>query len=120
MAAPNLLNINSIIGKTVGANLTNVFGTVLSNPSSSSNLIRINSVVISNIQGTNNADVSVSILKNNSTDFFLGRTISVPADTTLVLATKDMNLYLEENDTLRANASANNHLHLFASYEVIT
>lgn len=120
MAAPNLLNITTITGKIAGAAITTSLTAVINNSINSNKLIRINSIVVSNIHGTNNADCSVTLQKSATTDYYIASTVSIPADTTLVLATKDMNLYLEENDAIRALASAVNHLQILISYEDIS
>ena len=119
MTAPNLMVITSVVGKLTGANLTTSLTGIISNASNSNQLYRINSVTVTNINGTNAADVNVSIYKNMMTDYYVASTISIPADATLIVATKDMNLYLEENDSLRASASLNNYLQILVSYEVV-
>ncbi len=120
MAAPNLLNLTSVTGKLVGAAMTTSHTAVLTNASSSNKLFRINSIVVSNINGTAAADATISIYKNATTDYYVASTISVPADATLIVATKDMNLYLEENDSVRASASVNGYLQILISYEEVT
>lgn len=119
MTAPNLMVISSVVGKLTGANLTTSHTSILSNASNSNKLLRINSVVVTNINGLASADASVSVYKNQTTDYYVASTISVPADATLVVATKDMNLYLEENDSLRASAALNNYLQILVSYEEV-
>ncbi len=48
---------------------------------------------------------------------YLAKTVSVPADATLVLV--DTPIYLMEGDILKGGASASGDLDLFVSYEVI-
>jgi hypothetical protein len=48
---------------------------------------------------------------------YLAKTVSVPADATLVLV--DTPIYLMEGDILKGGASAAGDLDLFVSYEVI-
>jgi len=48
---------------------------------------------------------------------YLAKTVSVPADATLVLV--DTPIYLMEGDILKGGASAASDLDLFISYEVI-
>ena len=48
---------------------------------------------------------------------YLAKTISVPADSTLVLLSSP--IYLMENDVLKGGASAASDLDLFVSYEVM-
>jgi len=49
---------------------------------------------------------------------YLAKTVSVPADATLVLV--DTPIYLMEGDILKGGASAASDLDLFVSYEVIS
>ena len=44
MAAPNLVNVSSIYGKTVGADLGTSIAAVLSNAGSSNKVFKINSI----------------------------------------------------------------------------
>ena len=53
MAAPNLVNVSSIYGKTVGADLGTSIAAVLSNAGSSNKVFKINSIYVTNIDGTN-------------------------------------------------------------------
>lgn len=117
MAAPNIVNVSAIYGKTVGAAVTTSLTSVLTNSSGSNKVFKINSIIAANIDGINNADLSVTVYKNATTDYYLASTISVPADSTLVVASKDTPFYLEENDSIRALANANGDIHIIISYE---
>lgn len=120
MAAPNLMNLTTVTAKIVGAALTTSNASILTNGSGSNKVFKINSIVVSNIDGTNSADVTLSIYKNATTDYYIAYTIIVPADSTFIAATKDMQLFLEENDAVRGLASANGDLHVLISYEEIS
>ena len=48
---------------------------------------------------------------------YLAKTITVPADTTLVLL--DTPIYLMEGDVLKGGASANSDLDMFVSFEIL-
>ena len=48
---------------------------------------------------------------------YLAKTVSVPADSTLVVL--DTPIYLMEGDVLKGGANANSDLDLFVSYEVM-
>ena len=119
MAAPNLKNPTTIIGITtvVGLGTTAVTG-ILTNTAGSNKVLKINSIFCANIDGTNAADISISIIRN-STDYHLARTITVPADATQIISTKDTYFYLEEGGGMRAQASAANDLDVIISYEEI-
>jgi len=120
MANPNIVNVTNIYGKTVGLAVTTSATAIIENTASSGKVLKINSVLISNIDGTNPADITASVLKNGSTSFYLAFTISVPADATLVLISKDTSIYLEENDSIVLEASSNLDLSAICSYEEIS
>ena len=117
MAAPNLVNVTSILGKTMGANLgTTVTSDVLTCPSNK--VLKINSIIVSNIDGTNSANVSVYFYDDSATArYSIATTVAVPADSTLVVIGKDSPIYLEESDQIEAGASATNDLAMIISYE---
>lgn len=119
MAAPNLKNPSTITGKTVRYAVTTTLAAVLSNASNSNKALKINSIFCCNIDGLNSCDISVSIF-NGTTDRYIAFTISVPADATQVLSTKETYFYLEEGDSIRAVASANGDLEMIIGYEDIT
>ena len=117
MAAPNILNASIITGKQYGAALdTTTTTSLLANAASSDDLYKINSIIVSNVDGTSAADVTVSWY-NGSTDFHIAKTVSVPADTTLVLIRKDSPIYLEEGHSIRGGASANSDLEILICYD---
>ena len=117
MAAPNLVNVTSILGKTMGANLgTTVTSDVLTCPSHK--VLKINSIIVSNIDGSSSADVSVYFYDDSATArYSIATTVAVPADSTLVVIGKDSPIYLEESDQIEAGASATNDLAIIISYE---
>ena len=119
MAAPNLTSPTTITGKTARYAVTTSLGAALSNTSSSNKVLKVNSIFCANIDGTNSADISVSIY-DGSTDRYIAKTISVPADATQLLSTKDTYFYLEEGDSLRALASVSGDLELVIGYEEIS
>ena len=117
MAAPNIINATSIFGKTTAAQLdTTVTTSLLANSASSNKLLKINSIIVGNKDGTNSADVTISWY-NGSTDYYLASTVAVPADTTLIVLGKDAPIFLEEGQSLRGGASANSDLDVIISYE---
>ena len=117
MAAPNLVNVSSIYGKTMGAALgTTTTTSLLANSAGSNKLLKINSVIVSNVDGANAADATVSWY-DGSTDYRLARTVSVPADSTLILVGKDAPIYLEEGQSIRGGAGAASDLEIVISYE---
>ena len=119
MTAPNLKNPISITGITTVVGLgTTVATGILTNTSASNRVFKINSIFVANVDGNAAADISISIIRNG-TDFYLAKTISVPADATQIISSKDTYFYLEENVGIRARASTANALDVTISYEEI-
>lgn len=117
MAAPNIVNVTSIYGKTALAALdTTLTTSLLANASSSNKLLKLNSIIVANKDGSSTANATISVY-NGSTDFYLAYTIAVPADTTLIVLGKDAPIYLEEGQSIRGGASANGDLDIIISYE---
>jgi hypothetical protein len=124
MAAPNIVNVTSIIGVTTAVGLsTTAVTTFLSNAASSNKVLKINTIIASNIDGTNNADITVKYhlaAAGAGTSIALANTITVPADASLVVIGKDNPIYLEENRSLTAQASVADNIAIVCSYEDIS
>jgi len=117
MAAPNIANVTSIYGKTMGAALGITTTTdILTCPSNK--VLKINSLITSNSNATGAASLYVSLYDSSLTRRFpLGYGIVVPLKATLVVIGKDSPIYLEEGDQIEAAASATGDLNLIISYE---
>ena len=127
MANPNIVSVSSIYGESVGWNLTATTTTTLFTVAADK-LIKINRMTVANVDGSSAADVTVYIdagattsaggtVASGASDVYLAKTVSVPADATLVLV--DTPIYLRETDVLKGGASAASDLDLFISYEVL-
>ena len=119
MAAPNIVNVSSIYGKTMGAALGTTAGAdILSG--ASDKLLKINSIIVANVDGTNAADITVEVSVDNGSNYLhIAKTVSVPADATLVVVDKNSQVYLDETDLLRLTASANSDLEYVISGEIL-
>ena len=117
MAAPNIVNVTSIYGRTRGQDLTtSTTAGILT--CASDKVLKVNSIIIANIDGSSSADVTVSFYDSSqSAAHSLASTVAVPADSTLVVLGKDSPIYLEESDEIRGGASANGDLEVVISYE---
>ncbi len=124
MAAPNIVNVATITGKSAVVSLTDTNATaVVSNAASSSKVFKINSITVANVDGTVAADITVSYYRQDDsggTATEIVKTVSVPQDSTLVVIDKNTSLYLEEDRSIGAQASAANDLKVFVSYEEIS
>lgn len=116
MAAPNIVNVTAIYGKTAVMAVTTSATAIVTNSAASGKVLKINALYVSNVDGTNNADVTVDIFRS-SVAYRIASTIVVPADATLDVISKS--IYLEEGDALRLTANANSDLEAVCSYEEI-
>jgi len=120
MAAPNIVNVTSIYGKTAfDADVATASSVTLANAASSNKLYKINTIIAANIDGTNDADVSVYVTNaaGNTVLFRLAHGITVPADSTLVIISKDTSFYMEEGTSIRSFASAAGDISVMVSYD---
>jgi len=127
MANPNIVSVSSIYGGNAGWNLSNTLTATLITVATDK-IVKINRITCANVDGTNAADLNLYIdgLGSGTTGVtttgadatvYLAKTVSVPADATLVVS--DTPIYLMEGDILKGGASAASDLDLFISYEVL-
>lgn len=117
MTAPNIVNVTNIIGKTAVQIVGTTATAIVTNSAASGQVLKINALYVSNVDGANAADIDVDLFRS-SVAYRIARTISVPADATLDVISKP--IYLEEGDSLRLTASAISDLEAVCSYEVIS
>ena len=126
MAQPNIVNVASIYGQSVGGTLTTSFTAFIT--VTVEYVVKVNSITVANIDGTNAATCDVKLVKQNATPvgitnydisdtIYLAKTVNVPADDILVVTDKPF--YMMETDALSALASANSDLDILISFEAI-
>jgi hypothetical protein len=124
MAAPNIVNVTSIIGKSAVVDLTTTNATlVVENAAASGKVFKIESLIISNVDGTNAADITVSLYSEDNiggTATEIVSTVSVPADASLVVIDRNTSIYLEEDRSIGATAGSASDLKVVVSYEEIS
>ena len=119
MAAPNIVNVATITGKTVGAALGTSSADIVTNSAGSGKVFKVNAIYVANVDGTNNADATVGFYDASAAATYrLAYTVTVPADATLDVLSKT--IYLEEGDKITALASASGDLEIVVSYEEIS
>jgi hypothetical protein len=131
MAAPNIVAVATINGKSNIANVTTVTSNVVVNGIGSNKVFKINTILISNIDATNAGNVTVGLYKAGNTGsqrsadgtlsntiFSLANNITVPSKSTLDLLSKT--LYMEEGDVITVKGDANNRMHMIASFEELS
>ena len=124
MAAPHIVNVSSILGKTAVVALGSTSQTtLLTNASASDNVLKVNMIQVANVDGTNACDVTIDVhsaASGGGTAYSLVSTVSVPADASLIVLDKSTAIYLEENTSITATAGTASDLEVIVSYEQIT
>lgn len=124
MAAPNIASASSIIGKTAVVDLSTTNATlVVENAASSSKVLKINSLYVANVDGTSSSEITVSVYSEDNiggTATEICKTVTVPADATLIVIDKDSYIYLEEDKSIGATAADASRLKVVCSYEEIS
>ena len=127
MANPNIVSVSSIYGGNAGWNLsTTLTATLLT--VDAEKIVKINRITCANVDGSSAADLNLYVdgmgsgasgVTTTGADatVYLAKTVSVPADSTLVVS--DTPIYLMEADVLKGGASAAGDLDLFISYEIL-
>ena len=126
MANPNIVSVATINGGSLGLHLTTSEVALIT--VTAEYLIKVNSIIVANVDGTNAATCDVRVVKLNVTPlgitnidtsgtFYIAKTVNVPADDILVVV--DRPLYLMETDVLQIRGSAASDLDAFISYDVI-
>lgn len=118
MAAPDIVNVTSIFGKTAVAQVTTTNASLLLNAVSSNKVLKVNTIIVANVDGTNDASVDVAI-RRSGIDYHIAFQVVVPANATIVVVSKDNSIYLEEGDDIRITANASGDLEAICSYEEI-
>ena len=117
MAAPNIVNVSTIFGRTALVAITPTLANVVTNAANSGTVVKLNDVMVSNFAST--AITTNVVVGRGSSLFYLAGTMAVPANSALMVIAKDTVIYMEEGDYLQANASASS-AHITASYEIIS
>ena len=126
MANPLLNLATSVYAGNAGWNLSNTLTATLLTVDAE-HLVKINTIICANVDGSSAAGLNLYVdgmgsgasgVTTTGADatIYLAKTVSVPADSTLVIL--DSPIYLMEGDVLKGGASAASDLDLFISYEI--
>ena len=129
MAAVNIVNVASIYGKTTYYTPSGTSAVVLlPNAASSSTVMKINEITAANTTGTA-ANTTVSIYTNGAvaqgsapsggTAYPIAGTISVPANTSLIVSDKASAFYLEEGVSVSITSGTASAITYTISYELM-
>jgi hypothetical protein len=131
MAAPNIVNVANIYAKST-ALIPSVTTAVvlLQNAVASGKVIKINTIIASNIDGTNAISTTVSYYTNGSvaqgsapsggSAFPIVFSLSVPAGATLNVLDKSTAIYLEEGTSVTVTSGTSSKISYLLSYEEIS
>jgi hypothetical protein len=131
MAAPNIASLTTITGKTTYFTPTGTTAVVLvTNAASSGTVLKINQIVVANVDGTNAVDATVSVYTNGAvaqgsapsggTAYPIASTVSVPADASLIVVDKTTAIYLEEGTCISITSGTASKLTFSVSYELMS
>lgn len=124
MAAPNIVNVTTIYGRTTGLTPSNTSANILlANPISSGKVFKINMIMAANIDGSAAVDTTVAwntAAAGTGTSYQLISTASVPADASLIVIDKSTAFYLEENESILVTSGTASKIAYTVSYEEIS
>ena len=130
MANPNIVAVTTIYGTTTYLTPSGTSAVVLLNNTASSNKVfKINQIVAANVTSSA-ANVTVSIYSNGAqsqgsapsggTAYPIASTISVPANSSLVVADKTTAIYLMEGQSITVTSGTGSAIAYTISYEDIS
>ena len=122
MANPNIVNVSSIYGKSVGMTVTSSSQLLIaSSHIPTDKLAKLNSIIISNVHASASDTITVTWTDASaSVTYHLAKNVQVPNGSTLIVLGKDAPIYLEEGDSINVlGAQASGALEAIASFEVL-
>ena len=119
MAAPNIVNVATITGKTAVQDVGTSPTAVVANGAASGKVLKINCLYAGAVDAVANGLLTVDFYRGSTATELIKKAI-VPKQAALTPVLKDGALYLEEGDSLRVSASAVSTLKVICSYEEIS
>jgi hypothetical protein len=118
MAAPNIVNVSSIIGKTSFLAVGTSAAAVVENSAGSGKVFKINTLVIANLTSVGSF-VTIDVYRSSAANKLINLVL-VPPSASFSAIDKNTAIYLEEGDQLRITASDSSTLTATCSYEEIS
>lgn len=124
MAAPNIVSVTSIVGKTTDIKPANTTPNVLlSNSAASGKVFKVNMLMAANIDST--STYAVTVARNSASDGSgttkeLAKLVPVPVNSSLVVIDKSTSFYLQENESIVVTTSVADKIVFTISYEEIS
>ena len=131
MAAPNIVNVSTIYGKSTYYTPSGTTAVVLlTNASGSGKVLKINQIVAANVNGSSAVNATVSIYTNGAqaqgsapsggTAYPVVSTVSVPANASLIAVDKTTAIYLQEGTSITVTSGTASGITYSISYEDIS
>ena len=124
MAAPNIANVSTIVGKTAYDTPASTSPTVLlANAASSGKVFKINQIVAANVGGVSayNCSVVVNTAEDGTgTSYAIALSIPVPANASLIVVDKSTAIYLEEGKSIVVTSATSSTITYTVSYEELS
>lgn len=122
MAAPNIVNTATMTLESGYGALTTSVATIVNNAVSSNKVVKVVSLYVANVDGTNSADVTVRVYNQDDvggTGYAIASTVPIAADSALVVIDENSPVYLKEDESLGGVASATGDLEYVVAYQII-
>jgi hypothetical protein len=126
MANPNIVNVTDIRGNTSSYLISSTddpFATALiNNAASSSKIYKVNMIMAANVDGVSPYDITIKLFSQDDlggTGTALASTITVPADSSVIIIDKNSSFYLLEDKSIGATAGTANKIVVTCSWEEI-
>lgn len=92
---------------------------MVSNASNSGKIHKINTIIVSNVDASNSAEITIDVYRN-TTAIRIVNSVVVPIKASFTALDKDNIIYLEEGDSIRVTANAASRLEAICSYEELS
>jgi hypothetical protein len=116
MAAPNLVNVSAIYGKTAVQQVGTSATSIVTNSAGSNKVLKVNALYVSNVNGASTVSVTIDLYRG-STAYRISYLTNIPYGATIDVLSKAV--YLEEGDSLRLAGASSNDIEAVCSYEEI-
>ena len=126
MAAPNIVDVATITGITTwkaGINLEAAgVSVIVTNAASSGKVLKVNSLVASSIGATTGVTTKIfNLAAGAGNSVSIGTTMTVPSFSSLAVVSKEMSIYLQENQSIGVFKQPNaGDIDVVCSYEDIS
>lgn len=118
MAPLNIVTVASIVARTMATSslFSGSLTAILTNSASSGHSFKLNSVTVANKSLTLNVPVDIT-LQSASVDYYIGKSIVIPASSSVIMVGKENAIYLEEGSSVRGMAYATGSLDVVIGFE---